>query len=70
MTAETHPRAQIEDTKDGDEALMKYYDTHKTFAGATVYIKSNVNNDPGRGLDHTILAEKFRGCQPVAMLHS
>ena len=40
--------------------MMKYYGTHKTFAGATVYIKSNVNNDPGRGLDHTILAEKFR----------
>ena len=60
MSAETHPRAQIEDTKDGDEALMKYYDTHKTFAGATVYIKSNVNNDPGRGLDQILLSEKFR----------
>ena len=39
MTAAEHPIAQIEDTKYGDEVLMKYYDTHKTFAGATVYIK-------------------------------
>ena len=59
-------RAQIEDTKDGDEALLQYYATHKTFAGATVYIKSNVKSegvyqyfDPGSGSDPTILDEKF-----------
>ena len=34
-------------SKDADESLLQYYDTHKTFAGATVYIKSNGNNDPG-----------------------
>ena len=39
MKAAEHPIAQIEDTKYGDNALWKYYDTHKTFAGATVGIK-------------------------------
>ena len=39
MKAAEHPIAQIEDTRYGDNALMKYYDTHKTFAGATVGIK-------------------------------
>ena len=52
MTAAAHPIAQIEDTKDGDEALMKYYDTHKTFAGATVDIKYIVipAENPGKCL--------------------
>jgi hypothetical protein len=59
VPAETHPIAQIEDTKDGDEALLKYYETHKTFAGGPVHIKSNVYNDPGSGSDPTILDEQF-----------
>ena len=50
VPAETHPRAQIEDTKDGDEALLQYYDTHKTFAGATVERKQR----PGQRFRRTL----------------
>ena len=52
MTAAEHPIAQIEDTKYGDNALMQYYDTHKTFAGATVGIKyiAIPDENPGKCL--------------------
>ena len=41
-----YPQAQIDHGKVGDDHLNRYYKKRGTFSGATVYIKSDVDNNP------------------------
>ena len=40
-----YPQARIDHGKAGDYHLLRYYMRHGTFSGATVYIKSDVDNN-------------------------
>ena len=42
-----YPKAKIKHDQAGDDMLNQYYSTHKTFAGAMVYIQPNGVNQPG-----------------------
>jgi hypothetical protein len=46
LSGAQYPKARIEHGRAGDDILWRYYRKHGTFAGALVYIKPNVCNDP------------------------